>query len=208
MSEMHKHLDDPNNELDRTLDAALAKYAAAQPRAGLEDRVLANLRTHRSRVPDRTWWRWSVAGALAAMIVVAIALAWRSSKPSHPVVKLHPSPTLQSAQKPTTPVASTGVGKQMRGSQAGPRKLVAVRGTTVHRAQPEVVASASPRLDQFPSPRPLSEQEKILLDYVGRFPDEAARVADAQTALAQREELEMYGPPATRTKPSDHEKTE
>ncbi len=96
----------------------------------------------------------------------------------------------------------------MRGSQAGPRKLVAVRGTTVHRAQPEVVASASPRLDQFPSPRPLSEQEKILLDYVGRFPDEAARVADAQTALAQREELEMYGPPATRTKRSDHEKTE
>ena len=35
--------------LDRDLDAALAKYAAVEPRAGLEDRVLANLRAERGQ---------------------------------------------------------------------------------------------------------------------------------------------------------------
>jgi hypothetical protein len=193
--------DRKQDELDRTLDAALAKYAAVEPRAGLEDRILSNLRAERSRVPVHPWLRWSVAVTLAAVVVVAVALAWRSSKPTHPVVRLHPSPTPQSAQVPATQVASNGAGKPMRGNQAHSQKLVAPQSSRVHRAQPEVVASASPRLDQFPSPRPLSEQEKILLDYVGQFPVEAVRVAEAQTALAQREELEMYGPPATRPKP-------
>ena len=41
------------DELDRMLDATLAKYAAAEPRAGFEERVLANLRAERARVPDR-----------------------------------------------------------------------------------------------------------------------------------------------------------
>ncbi len=74
--------DRKQDELDRMLDAALAKYAAVEPRTGLEDRILANLRAERTRVPDRAWWRWSVAGALAAVVVVALALAWRSGKPS------------------------------------------------------------------------------------------------------------------------------
>jgi hypothetical protein len=43
---------------------------------------------------------------------------------------------------------------------------------------------ASPRLDQFPSQRPLSEQEQLLKTYVSRFPKEAALIADEQ---AQRE---------------------
>lgn len=197
--------DRKQNELDNTLDAALAKYAAVEPRPGLEGRVLANLRAERSHVPDRAWWRWSVAGALAAVIVVAVALAWRSSKPLHPVVKNRPSPTTQSTPTPAHVSSSDGE-KQIRGNQAGPHKLVAAHGATVHRAQPQAIASASPKLDQFPSPRPLSEQEEILLNYVERFPEAAVRVAEAQTALAQREELEMYGPPAT--KPQAHDKTE
>ena len=200
--------DRKQDELDHALDAALAKYAAVEPRAGLEDRILANLRTERLRVPDRAWWRWGVAGALAAVVVLALGLAWRSTRPSQPVVKLRPTPTLQSAQKPAPQPASNAGGKPTRRNQPGPHRLVAAQGTTVHRARPEVIASADPKLDQFPSPRPLSEQEKILLDYVGRFPVQAVRVAEAQTALAQREELEMYGPPAARTKPQDHEKTE
>jgi hypothetical protein len=35
------------DEFDRMLDAALAKYAAVEPRTGLEERVLANLRPSR-----------------------------------------------------------------------------------------------------------------------------------------------------------------
>ena len=76
------------DRLDRMLEAALAKYAAAEPRPGLEDRVLANLRAERTRMPVHAWWRWSVAAVLA-VVIVAMALAWRSGKSSLPVVADH-----------------------------------------------------------------------------------------------------------------------
>ena len=44
--------------LDRELDAALAQYGAGEPRAGLEQRVLTNLRAERKKIASRTWWRW------------------------------------------------------------------------------------------------------------------------------------------------------
>ena len=43
------------DELDRALDAVLAKCAAAEPRVGLDDRILANLRTVEARAADRKW---------------------------------------------------------------------------------------------------------------------------------------------------------
>ena len=84
-------MDKEQGELDSALDAALAKYAAVEPRAGLEDRVLANLRIEQARMPVRAWWRWSVAGALAAVVFVALALAWRPFKPSPASVENHSS---------------------------------------------------------------------------------------------------------------------
>jgi hypothetical protein len=48
--------------------------------------------------------------------------------------------------------------------------------------------AATPKLDQFPSPRPLSEQEQILMSYVARYPENAALVAQAQAEEREREE--------------------
>ena len=48
-----------------------------------------------------------------------------------------------------------------------------------------------PRLDQFPSPRPLSEQEILLARFVEQFPREAAMIATAQTRLLAQEENEI-----------------
>jgi hypothetical protein len=36
------------------------------------------------------------------------------------------------------------------------------------------------RRDQFPSPRPLSEEEKLLVRYVQNFPRDAVMIAQAQ----------------------------
>jgi hypothetical protein len=47
-----------------------------------------------------------------------------------------------------------------------------------------------PKLDQFPSPQPLSEQEKILANYVARFHDEALLVARARSESLQRDREE------------------
>ena len=165
-----------SHELDHELDAALAKYAAVEPRAGLEERVLANLRTAPAEAPGHAWWRWGAMAAFAAVLLVAIALAWRSGKPSHPEVARHPFPAPQ--------VVSNGHQNGVHPHVSHPRR------TAAHHAQLLVVAAA-PRLDQFPSPLPLSEQERILASYVATYPEHAVLVARARAEallLDQEEE--------------------
>lgn len=186
-----------NDALGRELDAALAKYAAAEPRAGIEDRVLANLRAERERVPDRAWWRWSVAGALAAVVVVALALFWRSGKPSHPVVAIHSSDTTPGTKEPATQVASNGEGNGSRRSETNQ-----VRTIAAHRQRPATSSAGRPKLSQFPSPEPLSEQERILQNYVAKYPERAVLIARARSEAQRRDELEEMkafasGDPAT-----------
>ena len=54
------------------------------------------------------------------------------------------------------------------------------------RLQPEI-AVAGPKLDVFPSPLPLSEQEKILASYVAGYPEHAALVAEARMDALRQE---------------------
>jgi len=180
--------DSKQDELDRMLDAALAKYATVEPRAGLEGRVLANLQAERDRVPNRAWWRGivAVAGALAALVVVALALAWRAGKPSHPAVANQSS---TAPEVSTTPIVTTGGGNQVPANQARPQERVAMRRAAAYHPQPKVVAS-NPKLDQFPSPRPLSEQEKILENYVTNYPEHAALIARARAQELRRDAAE------------------
>ncbi|HEU5403974.1 MAG TPA: hypothetical protein VFU86_21650 [Terriglobales bacterium] len=68
-----------NNErdrkLDQWLDEALSEYSAAEPRFGLEQRVLNRVRSEERRSRKWTFWRWMPAlGAIAAVIVVAVAI--------------------------------------------------------------------------------------------------------------------------------------
>ena len=171
-----------DDQLDRRLDAALAKYAAVEPRTGLEERVLANLRAEQATAPARTWWRWGMAGVLAAIIAIMSALAWLSGRPSHPVVANHPGVTMQ---------ASTNVVSQAGPESVSPlRAPVRARGTVTHRAQPEATGAAYPKLDQFPSPQPMSEQEKLLTSYIARSRDQAVLVARARTEELQRDQQE------------------
>jgi hypothetical protein len=171
----------PTDELDRKLDAALSKYAAVEPRDGLEERILAGLRQP-AQVMARAWWRWE-AVVVSAIVIVAVILAWRVEKPSHPAIANHRavdalhSPTYI-PQPDTTPKAQPLV----------PTAEGHHRITSKHRLV--AVTVTVPKLEQFPSPRPLSEQEKLALEYVQRFPKEAVLMARAQTARAQEEQNE------------------
>lgn len=177
-------------ELDHMIDAALAKYAAVEPRAGLEERVLANLRAEQARVPDNTWWRWCVVTAVVAAMVVALALPWKSGKPSQIVLQHPPSTTTQAPKEPTKQIASNStidlsglpehagpLRRNLRGSQS---KVVVATYSKVD--QPKLVHPKldQPRLDRFPSPQPLSDQELALARYVSEFPREATLIAQAQ----------------------------
>lgn len=188
MAEKHKHLDEAKqDELSRTLDAALAKYAAVEPRQGLEERVLASLRAERARVPNRAWWQWSVI-AVAAVVVVALALAWRAGRSEHLPMANHPTTTEQTRRAASPPAAAAASERLVgntptRASHSG--GAIAVR-RVAPRAQ--AVAQADPKLDVFPSPQPLSEEELALAQYVRNFPRDAKQVAQAQEA-SEREVL-------------------
>ena len=62
------------NDLDGLLDRTLSEYSG-EPRAGLEQRVLANLAS--AEVRPRRWWIWAAVPVLAAILIAL--LVWSSS---------------------------------------------------------------------------------------------------------------------------------
>jgi hypothetical protein len=173
-----------HNELERALDAALAKYAAVDPRPGLEERVLAHLRA--APVPSgwMTWKRWTAAGFAVVAIVLAFGLAmtWRTNRHSQPTIANHSSAPPQPQPQAETPVATN----QPRGAQSlTPAPKIAP--SRVH-PQPELAAVTKlPRLDQFPSPQPLSDQEKLLANYIALYPQRAALLAEMRMEDLRRD---------------------
>src|SRR5437879_192702 len=186
------------DDLDRGLHAALAKYAAVEPRAGLEQRVLANL--HAQRATGNTpGWRWSIIVLVATVVIVAIALTWRSGRPSPPVVANHSSPTTQVPQKGPQIVLNGGE------TAIRPHGSGTIRRTAVYRSPSKAVRADHPKLDQFPSPQPLSEQEKILANYVARYPEHAALIAEARTEALRRDRAEEMRDVAADEQDSPHQ---
>ena len=170
--------------LDRDLDLALAKYSAVEPRAGLKDRILANLKAERAHAA-RGWWCWPRVAALVAMvaIVVAASIAWRWWKPGGNIAAHHASNWVREVPGPQTG-SSTG-GERVRQQAAVP-----VRTRRDHGSRGPVVVAAEPRLEQFPSPRPLSDQEKILASYVAKYPEHAILIAQARAEALRRDAAE------------------
>jgi hypothetical protein len=190
---------DAGDDLDRRLDAALAKYAQVEPRAGLENRVLTTLHAERSRLPQRVWWRWSVSGAVAAVVVVVVVLAWRSGKFHGRELAIRPSISVPAVSAPAAELPTPEVGKNDDHPPApGP-----VPKHVMPRAHATAVASANPKLDQFPSPQPLSEQEKLLENYVAKYPERAVLLARARFEALQRDQLEEMNPLPSRDRTSD-----
>jgi hypothetical protein len=175
-----ENLRSSENNLDRVLDAALAKYVTVEPRAGLEERVLANLRTEQKRAAEHTWWRWGVVAALAVAIIVAVAIASRPGKPVQEVV----------GQKPVAPMAPTQSEQKFASNGQGSTVHVQVPTRRAVRHSQVVTAAVKetqPKLDQFPSPQPLSDEEVALARYVKDFPQEAVLIAKSQ----EEAEMEM-----------------
>jgi hypothetical protein len=177
------------DELDRILDTALARYASVEPREGLEQRVLANLRAE-PPIPERAWWRWGVVAAVAAAIVITVALASRSSRPSHPAMANHPSATTNAPNEGPQIVSN----REENGVRVHPQARGPAGKTTRPRAPMPVMLAAQPKLDQFPSLQPLSEQEQVLARYVSQFPQEAALIARAQEDYEKEMKQKMAYP--------------
>lgn len=161
----HEDTQKERDDLDRALDAALLKYTSVEPRGGLDERILANVRRADRRSP---WLNWGFA-VLAAVVAIAAVGVWQWNKPAQTPIANRPSVV---KQEPVGPDLA-----HRDGDNATPRSLP--RRTARHQLEREIVA-AHPKLDVFPSPLPLSEQEKILASYVSQYPRHAALVAEAR----------------------------
>ena len=188
---------------DRLLDAALKRYSSAEPRAGLESRVLVRLRVEQERRASVlvNWWL-APAGAAILVIVASGVLAHRGTETVIPgtvssskqVSAVRPSPILPGSA-PLTQLGSLGAAR----NPAASRKINSVKPET-----------REARLKQFPSSRPLSQEEELLRAFVTEAPKEQLVMAAAmmKSENLQIKSLEIPSlegdAPASRSNEKDH----
>jgi hypothetical protein len=163
--------------IDQWLDAALRQYGEAELRPGLESRVLANLRSQPA--PRRGWLPLPAAVLLLLAIVFIFSPKRRheAQSPHSVTISTHPAIENQSASGNSPPVGRSAIARKPRPVQV---KQAAVPA-----------AARGPKLDRFPSPRPLTEQEQILIRYVRERPEQARLLAQAQAQLMEKDRLEF-----------------
>jgi len=153
-----------DKRMDEMLDSLLASYSSAEPRPRLETRILANLRGAEEKEAARGWWnfKWIWAGMVtAAIIVAAVLISGRHqiAPPTHMIAR-----TNQPAPHPETQPNAPAVRNET--VRIRPRKsLVPTRPQN-----PALALNERPAV--FPTPTPLSEQEKLLLSYLAGTPRE------------------------------------
>ena len=152
--------------VERLLDKTLARLGEHGTEPGLEARILARLQSE----PARTQWldgRWKLAALLAAAAITAAAVVsvfQPRARQENPTVRKTLTVATPRRQPATTPKS-----KSRRVSKSETPRYP--------------LAATEPRLSVFPSPTPLTRQEKILLNLV-EHNDRQALLALAQPASA------------------------
>lgn len=152
------------DQFDDLLAGSLKRYGEVEPRAGLEGRVLARLAAVDREPRLRMYWGWGLTAAACIGMVIALGFEMRP-RPHEQPVAVHP---------PSAAVNSTVPHDVPAPTHRKPRTTVARRD----KVEPEVAKTRLP--SEFPSPHPLTEQERLLKVYVDNFPQEAALVAHEQ----------------------------
>ncbi|MBW4025809.1 MAG: hypothetical protein HIU93_00250 [Acidobacteria bacterium] len=154
-----------DDELDRQIEAALTTYA--EPAEGIDEQLLAQrtLAFLRASAKPHRRWRWMAlaAPAFACMLLLAALLAHRPAKPIPPPATMALAPVL-----PAKPV-ETATAPQNR-PQEGRLQRVSLRAVPLRRAE------RLPRLQQFPTATPPTQQELLLAAFV--------KIAPRSTVLA------------------------
>jgi hypothetical protein len=159
-----------DRELDQLIDSALSTYA--EPRAGLEARVLANLTAQPTRRP---WLPWAISLPIAACIVLMLMLYPRHNRIEEPVHQAQQSPAPHTQAAPENSIAQAA---QLPAHHPQPRVIVAHATRTA--------SAPLPKLDTFPGARPLSPQEQALVHFITHAPP--SEIQAIQKSAAQQDE--------------------
>lgn len=157
------------DQFDDLLDGALKRYGDVEPRAGLEGRVLATLAANTGRTSARSAWAWALAGAAATVVVVGLWIGGGHRRSNTSAVSIRPNVSKRE-EKLATVMPPVELNKPAVRRVRSPKTAAPVRMAKI----------AEPRLQQFPSPRPLSQQETVIAEYVQHFPEEAKLISQEQ----------------------------
>jgi hypothetical protein len=182
------HDDKPDQFVNELLDAALKRYGGEGPRTGLEMRVLAGVRS-RQGAARRRRFVWALAFCVGILAALVLVLHSARAPRREPVISASaPRQTAKTAASPRSADSRTRSPRLVQGPSAKPRT-----------ARPTVRATGRP--EQFPTPMPLTEQEKLLLAYFANTTkpdllaesskaDEAAEISNIKVAPLEIEPLD------------------
>jgi hypothetical protein len=156
-----------NRDLDSLLDEALSSYTAAERDPSMRARIMAHAA---EAAPGRKrLWLLAPAAACAAALVITFLLHPASHAPATHAPSPEPSTATSTTAAPQSPTPVSATPQQT----IHPRPTLASRRT--RRSKPPALIHQS----SFPSPTPLTAQEKILLQFATEHPDQARQVLAA-----------------------------
>jgi hypothetical protein len=161
-----------DGEIDQWLDSALRQYAKSAPRAGLEARVLANLRAEHTLSAQRTrwWWRFGTAAAFAAIVIGIWIGEGNRQKSATKMAVIATAPREETRRQEIQGEPQAKVVTRISPSRPE-RTTRNARANDIH---PNLGSASQPKLEQFPSRRNWSEEESLLVLRLNKQPSEAA----------------------------------
>jgi hypothetical protein len=143
------------HDVEQWLDSALSQYGKAEPRTGLESRVLASLPAERNRITSRRRWWWAMGAVAAAAAIVAVVWVGENGRKKN----------AEGMAETLTPTHREEVQRSIKLGPAPPAvhkaREVAQR-RPAHQPSREPAVAPTPKLDHFPSRRKMSEAEFLL----------------------------------------------
>jgi hypothetical protein len=165
------------NDFDHLLDHALTTYTEAEPRLGLEQRILHQVaaKTSPDRAIDREWtgsrWAWLTVAISAAML--ATILIYPHARPSS-------ANTASIGPNPPAPHRNTSIAPQTEVQTADTHRLSATHPDFHRVSRP---ALSEPTREPDIAPLELTPQEKLLAQFVSTHRNEALTIARIQAHL-------------------------
>lgn len=163
---------DKDRFVDQLLDSALSNHRAAEPRPGLEARLLERVRAaNEESAGTKAWKLWIAAAATVVVMFVAIRVA---NRPHSPAVE-----TSQAANAvPSAPPKETLTGSSGAAPSTGNSIPIVEPKRVAHgdSRPPRRLKDSSRQVEahhwpsQFPTPAPLTAEEKALVQYVRETP--------------------------------------
>ena len=159
-------MEDNHRFVDELLDSALAHRRVAEPRPGLEGRILSQVRSasqESSRSKARKLW---LAAAAAAAVIGLVAIY---------AANLSHNPALQTSQAVNEVPAASPTERLKANSEPAPAahpatKVAAPKRIARSETKPSRRVKAHHWPSQFPTPAPLSPEEEALVQYVRETP--------------------------------------